>query len=264
MLPRRTASDDSDDSEHFVDANSRRSSRRPSETHSNSGFASDEDAITSACSQSDAFCSACSACSGSRAESECEYDEQPHDTRLQSDPIHVTEVFPALQTGRVRAAPRQDDLLLDLRTENMNAAEQRFQQVDSRDFNGATIQPAVPQIPCTSSPRSSSNGSMHRVPWRPVRPAPAHFIDMQVSELMSRDPDAGVALAMAVFRHLQTGSLAAEALGDEAQRVFGLAPSKLTDAGLAGERSSKSSPKSDPLASLMSNVPLPRWECWRR
>jgi hypothetical protein len=110
----------------------------------------------------------------------------------------------------------------------------------------ATAAPAPPRVPLAPSPTLSASSSRstptlgtgdYELAPPPALPldvaAPGPALDAQVAELMGRDPAAGVALAQAIFRHLPTGSLAAEA-----DRVFGPAPPMVdgADAEVEGGR----------------------------
>ena len=82
------------------------------------------------------------------------------------------------------------------------------------------VVPAVPSPPSAGSSVDTGGFQLRRPPAAPLQPAPVGpDLDAQVAELMARDPEAGVALALAIFRHLPTAALAAEA-----DRVFGRAP----------------------------------------
>ena len=93
-------------------------------------------------------------------------------------------------------------------------------------------EPSPKQHP--ASPPSVITGSYHLAspPTAPLHPAPpGPELDAQVAELMSRDPEAGVALALAIFRHLPTAALAAEC-----ERVFPSAPPMVDGCGVDAEK----------------------------
>ena len=88
--------------------------------------------------------------------------------------------------------------------------------------------------PSSSSGTPSTGGySLSSPPLPPLQVAPpGPELDAQVAELMARDSEAGVALAMAIFRCLPTHALAAEC-----ERVFGVAPGILGHDATDVERS---------------------------
>jgi hypothetical protein len=95
-------------------------------------------------------------------------------------------------------------------------ARERAGAIDSRG-------PAAP-TEADESPSPPTHGYSLPAPPAPLLQVapPGPELEAQVAELMERDSEAGVALAMAIFRYLPTGALAAEC-----ERVFGRAPDML-------------------------------------
>lgn len=91
--------------------------------------------------------------------------------------------------------------------------------------------------PSSSSTPSTAGFSLASPPWPPLHAAAAGpALDAQVAELMSRDRDAAVALALTILRHLPMNELAAELTG-----AFGDVPSVLAGAGSHAEQSTHDS-----------------------
>ena len=129
------------------------------------------------------------------------------------------------RTRAPRAAPPRDELFQQWQAQRAERA--RDPPARERAGNGSSSEPAPP---ADDLPTPSTNGyTLPAPPLPPLQVAPpGPELEAQVAELMARDSEAAVALAMAIFRHLPTGALAAEA-----ERVFGRAPDMLNAAATA-------------------------------